>query len=125
MARIRTIKPSFWSDAGVARLSRDARLLALGLISFADDEGRFIASLPAIRGYVYPHDEDVTDAKVKRWIGEIAKHLRLELYSVDGLPYGQWERFVRTPSQKDGHQVIQHPQSSTLPPPPADGLFDA
>lgn len=39
MARIRTIKPSFWLDAKVLRVSIGARYLMIGLISYADDEG--------------------------------------------------------------------------------------
>lgn len=109
MARIRTIKPSFWNDAGVARLSREARLLMVGLVSFADDEGRFVASPQAILGYVYPHDSDVTPTKVRRWMAEIQKHCHLDLYSVDGLDYGRWEKW--------SHQKISHPQPSALPPP--------
>lgn len=110
MARIRTIKPSFWSDAGGARLSREARLLMVGLISMSDDEGRFVASPAAIIGYVYQHDEDVTPAKVKKWLAEIEKHCQLHLYHVDGLAYGVWERYR-------AHQRISHPQPSSLPPP--------
>jgi hypothetical protein len=69
MARIRTIKPSFWGSRPVARLSRDARLLAIGLISFADDDGRFLASTATINGYVFPND-DLPNAKVRKWIDE-------------------------------------------------------
>lgn len=116
MARIRTIKPSFWGD--VAPLSRDARLLMAVLMSFADDEGRFIASPAALLGYGYPHDSDVTHTKVRRWLAEIVKHSqsptstvpRLHLYTVDGLEYGVLVNFPR-------HQRISHPQPSPLPPP--------
>jgi hypothetical protein len=116
MARIRTIKPSFWSDPGVVRLSRDARLLMVGLVSFADDEGRFVGSPAAIIGYVYPHDDDVTPLKLKRWLSEIEKQCHLILYQVDGLSYGALDKYHK-------HQVISHPQKSTLPPPPHEGLF--
>lgn len=57
MARIRTIKPQFWGDDQIATLSITARYLAIGLVSMADDDGRFIASVNAISGYVFPHDE--------------------------------------------------------------------
>ena len=45
MARIRTIKPQFWDDLKIGRLSRDARLLYIGLWNFADDLGVVIACL--------------------------------------------------------------------------------
>ena len=48
MPRIRTLKPSFWSSPEAAAMTRDARLLTIGLMSFADDDGRFIATIPEI-----------------------------------------------------------------------------
>jgi hypothetical protein len=118
MARIRTIKPQFWQDAGVANLSREARLLMLGLVSIADDEGRFVASPAAIIGYVYPHDDDVTPAKVKRWLSEVEKHCHLTLYTVDGLSYGSWRNWTK-------HQAINRPSSSPLPPPLTEESLNA
>ncbi len=45
MARIRTTKPEFWSSAQIIELSRDARLLFIGMWNFCDDNGRHKASL--------------------------------------------------------------------------------
>ena len=121
MARIRTIKPSFW--AAVGGLSRDARLLAVGLISMADDAGRFIATPSAILGYVYPMDDNVTPAQVRKWLGENASHTGRDgtpfvvLYDVEGGRYGYFPRYRK-------HQKINRPQPSTLPEPPADALFE-
>jgi hypothetical protein len=39
MARIRTIKPEFWTDSKIVRLSPTARLLFIGIWNFADDYG--------------------------------------------------------------------------------------
>src|SRR5574337_880037 len=72
MARIRTIKPTFWGSRPVATLSRDARLLAIGLISFADDDGRFLAAPAAINGYVFPND-DLPTTKVRKWLEECTR----------------------------------------------------
>lgn len=110
MPRIRSIKPTFWSDEGVAELSRDARLLALGLISFADDEGRFLASTSAISGYVFPHD-DLPAAKVRRWLDEVESAGIIRLYSVSRREYGAFPNWTK-------HQRINRPSESLLPPPP-------
>lgn len=121
MARIRTIKPSLW--AAIGHMSRDARLLAVGLISMADDEGRFVATPQAILGYVFPLDTDVTPAKLTRWMSEVATprpsddRAVIELYSVDGVPYGWFPKYRK-------HQKINRPQPSPLPAPPADSLFE-
>lgn len=114
MARIRTVKPSIWGDARFAGLSRDARLLVIGLISSADDEGRFIASANAIAGYIYPHD-DIPPATIRRWRAEIATTGMIVLYQVAGREYGYFPRWSR-------HQRINRPNPSAFPPPnPSDG----
>jgi hypothetical protein len=109
MARIRTIKPSIWGDAKFAGLSRDARLLAVGLISLADDAGRFIATPVAIGGSVFPHD-GLPSATVRRWRDEIARTGLIQLYQVDGHDYGRFPNWKR-------HQKINRPSPSVLPAP--------
>lgn len=109
MARIRTIKPSFWGSRPVARLSRDARLLAIGLISFADDDGRFLASTATINGFVFPNDE-LPNSKVRKWLDECAATGLLHEYEREGIRYGclpTWHE----------HQVINRYTPSTLPEP--------
>lgn len=114
MPRIRTIKPAIWADGDFAELTHEARLLMIGLISFADDKGRFIASPNAIAGYIYPY-EDIPPGKVKRWIAElVGRHI--ELYKVAGREYGWFPNWHK-------HQVINRAQASTLPPPPERDLF--
>ena len=110
MARIRTIKPSLWGDEKFARLSRDARLLYIGLVSMADDDGRFLASPSAVIGYVYPNDDNVTAGKVKRWMGELTANGLVTAYEVDGIRYGAHMNYRK-------HQRISHPQPSPLPVP--------
>ena len=112
MARIRTIKPSLWSDDSFADLSRDARLLFIGLVSTADDDGRFVASTASVAGYVFPHDE-LAPTQVKKWIGEIEKKMSRSVlfYDIDGRRYGMFRNYR-------SHQRISHPQDSSLPPPP-------
>ncbi len=111
MPRIRTIKPSLWADDSFADLSRDARLLVIGLISMADDSGRFVASTAAIAGYVFPHDE-LAPALVRKWLTEIEKKApaMITFYDIDGRKYGAFRNY-------NTHQKISHPQKSSLPPP--------
>lgn len=109
MARIRTIKPSIWGDEKVARLSRDARLLYVGLISMADDDGRFLASPGAISGYVFPND-DLPPSKITRWLAEIVAVGLVAAYECDGIRYGAHLNYRK-------HQRISHPQPSPLPSP--------
>lgn len=110
MPRIRTLKPSFWADEAVADLSRDARLVLVGLISSADDEGRFLASHSAIVGYLFPHD-DVPQAKLRKWLDEIENTGIVRFYSVNRREYGAFPNWKK-------HQRINRPQPSALPEPP-------
>lgn len=122
MARIRTLKPQFW--AGVAHMSRDARLFTVALISMADDDGRFIATPAATLGYAYPLDVKVTPAMVAKWMSEVTTPRpgddlpMVILYSHNGFPYGYFPKYRK-------HQRISHPQASSLPAPPQEVLFDA
>ena len=94
--------------SGFADLSRDARLdCSSDSISFADDDGHFIASTSAIGGHVFPHDDLPRDHQT--WLGEIAKRApgMVTLYEVDGRRYDVF-RHCRD------HQRIGHPQPSVL-----------
>lgn len=114
MARIRTVKPSIWGDGRFKRLSRDARLLALGIISTADDAGRFIAAPVALSGTIFPHD-NLKPVLVQKWRDEIAAVGMITLYSVEGCEYGILPKWRK-------HQKIDRPQPSSLPPPPSSNL---
>ena len=114
MARIRTIKPQFWGDDEIARLSIEARYLAIGLVSMADDDGRFVASVNAVSGYVFPHD-DIAAAKIRRWLAEIEAVGFATFYRVGSAAYGC------IPNYRN-HQRISHPQPSPIPQPPAEHL---
>lgn len=110
MARIRSIKPTFWSDPKVAGLSRDVRLMLVGLISMSDDEGRFQATASAISGYVFPQD-DLPPTTIRKWRDAAAAVGIIELYTADGLEYGHFPKWKK-------HQRISKPYPSTLPMPP-------
>lgn len=117
MARIRTVKPTFWGDEKVVDLSRDARLLLLGLISLADDEGRFPASLVAITGHVFPHD-GLPPTKIRRWLTEIEAVGIIRLYTDGRREYGHFPKWSE-------HQRINRPQRSALPAPSLNGMRGA
>lgn len=112
MARIRSIKPDFCSSGDTAKLSRDARLFLLQLLTEADDEGRLIYSAKKLSGVLYPHDDDVTAPMVDGWVSECEARQMLQRYDVDGTKYLCITNFSK-------HQVINHKTASKLPAPPS------
>lgn len=113
MARIRSIKPTFWSDEKVGLLPRDVRMTFLGLISaLADDHGRLVGNARIVRGAVYPYDDDVTVADIEAHLVTLAGAGRIMRYQVAGSDYiaiANWSR----------HQRVDKPSPSLLPAPPA------
>ena len=47
--RIRSIKPEFFGDEKINSVAVGARYTAIGLMSMADDRGRILCTLPAVR----------------------------------------------------------------------------
>lgn len=79
MPRMRMVKPEFWTDSKVVRVSRDARLLFIGLWNFADcDAGHVEADPFGLKMKIFPAD----DVHVEELLGELI-HIGLveELHS--------------------------------------------
>jgi len=114
MARIRTIKPEFWTSAQIMECSVTSRLLFLGMLNFADDKGRMTASPKKIRAQVFPSD-DITVDNITRMLEELSNNDLITLYEVDNVEYIQIDNFRK-------HQRIDKPYRSIYPDP--DGNFD-
>jgi hypothetical protein len=112
MPRIRTIKPTFWSDEKVATLPRAIRLTFLGIISaMADDQGRCRANPRLVCAAIYPLDEDMTPAEICVHLDMLAETGLVGLYEVAG------EKYLHIVNW-DKHQKINRPTDSQLPAPP-------
>lgn len=88
MARMRTIKPEFWSSPQVVDCSRDARLLFIGLWNFCDDAGVIPLNLRAIKMRIFPGD-DLDSTSIRRYIDELSSSDLLHLYEFEGQEYVQ------------------------------------
>lgn len=113
MPRIRTLKPECWRNAKVRRLSREARLFWVVLITQCDDHGRFQFLPSALIGDGYPADEDVAAVDVRRWMTEVENAGLAVTYQAGGDLFGamhEWEL----------HQKVSKPTESRIPGPPMD-----
>lgn len=104
-----------WRDPAVAKMTREERLMFVGIITIADDEGRLAASPAAIQGALYPNDCDVTPRLVRKWRDGLVEKLgNVVLYTHDGVEYVSLKRWER-------YQKPSHPTPSKLPTPARGG----
>ncbi len=103
-----------WADAAVAKMTRDERLMFVGLITIADDEGRLAASAASLQGALYPNDSDVTPRLVKKWRDGIVEKVRnVQMYAHEGVEYLSFSRWER-------YQKPSHPTPSKFPKAPRE-----
>ena len=83
MARIRSIKPEFFTDEKIADLSPTARYLFIGMWCFCDDQGIHQASAKQIKMEIFPADDLSLDA-ITSLLNELLDLHLLEEYEVEG-----------------------------------------
>lgn len=109
MARIRSIKPEFWSSP---KLPADpwSRLLYMAMWNWADDNGVGTANPRELLGFAFPNDDDITVADLRRMLVEIRRAFGVVFYEVAGRPYysiPSWEK----------HQKFDRRSKGKYPPP--------
>lgn len=104
MARIRTIKPDFWTDEKIVELSMEARLFFIGSWNFADDNGNLQRSARKLKMQIFPADTIDCEPLIE----SLKAHGLLIEYTVNG------EQFLHIKGFK-AHQVINRPSKSGLP----------
>lgn len=111
MARKRMLSPEIWESESFSSLSDFQKIVFIGLISLADDEGRGKANPSFIKSTLFPYDENRRVAEVKSALGQIARCTSVQFYNVNGSDYyllTSWKKW----------QKIDKPSKSKLPPPP-------
>lgn len=106
MARIRTIKPEFWSHPIMGRLDDASKCLAVALLNFSDDEGFFLADPNLVRSSCRPFDDDSTI--VRRCLDRLVETewIVIKIHPSHG-PIGRVTNFTE-------HQKIDRPRPSNL-----------
>lgn len=108
MAR-RMIDDSMWSNERFAEMPMGARLLQIGIINHADDQGRMKANPIYLRAQVFPYD-DVSPKQIHEWLTLMATNDTIILYEVDGRAYLQLTNWWK-------YQALQYAQPSQFPRP--------
>lgn len=86
MARIRTIKPEFWSSEQVMECQPLTRLLFIGIWNFCDDGGNHPDSEKTIKARVFPGDE-ISSSSIRRMLDELSSNGLLSFYEHSGKRY--------------------------------------
>lgn len=102
MARIRTIKPEFFTSEDIVELSPLARLFYIGLWCEADREGRLAWKAKTFKLRYLPAD----DCDLEALSAELTEAGLVEIYEVDGKQYAEIPSFTR-------HQVINNRESAS------------
>ncbi|GAA0975908.1 hypothetical protein Q7689_00555 [Nocardiopsis tropica] len=114
MPRIRSVKPEMWDDRKLARsVSRDGRLLYIGLWNHADEHARVQGDPRFVKGRVFPYEDDLDEEAVDDLLDELATAGRIVRYTVDGDPY----LFL---PKLDKHQRLEAAKVPSRLPSPAD-----
>jgi hypothetical protein len=116
MARIRTVKPEFWTDEQVMELSPLARLLFIGMWNFCDDRGVHPASTKTLKAEVFPAD-DITADQIGGLVTEMIRQGLLSEFEAQGRRWWAvtgWH-----------HQMINRPSTSKYPAPPTKSGADS
>ena len=106
------IDPSFWTDEKLGECTRDERLLFMGLISNADDEGYGRANPKLLRSSIFPYD-DLRVSDLDKWLSRLGGFGLIALYQVKGQTYYYLPNFSR-------YQTINRPTPSSIPKPDED-----
>ncbi len=117
--RIRTIKPAFWTNEKMSRMPDFTKLLAIGLLNYADDHGYFWSNPLMIRGALFPFDED--SSKIRRALAQLAAEGFIRLgRTADGREAGHVIKFslhqrVDRATDSDIQPLVTFDEPSTMP----------
>ncbi len=117
MPRRRTIDPDLWTARKMMQLSLGARMIHIGTISMADDDGRLGWSAIELRAKLLPGLDDISVRNVEGWMAENVAVGLLMTYRVDGEEYAWHPKWTET-------RHVSRPSASKRPPPPHGALTD-
>lgn len=113
MARKRMLSPEIWDNDRFGSLSLLAKIIWIGMISNADDEGRGRAAASYLKGRILPYDE-LRIADIDKALLEISQKMSVKLYEIEGSRFYElthWQNW----------QSLNRPTKSKLPAPPDCG----
>ena len=117
MARIRSIKPDFFTSETVASLPLSARLTFIGLWTHVDDNGVTVDNGRLITAAIWPLEEDPRETlqRTQEDLRRLSDAGLIQRYEHDG-------RHLLFVTSWDEHQKVSHPGKARYPRPTATAL---
>ena len=106
MARIRSIHPGLWTDEAFVSVSQAARLLFLGILNEADDQGAFAWKPLQLKMRLAAADT----VDVVELLAELAEANIIKKYTMDGSGYGAVRNFREWQRPKKPNAIHPLPQ---------------
>jgi len=111
MARIRTIKPEFFTSEKVAQLTDPAKITFIGLWTEADDYGVLQDNAKILKGHLWPLDDTKTAVDLSLHVQELIDLDLVRRFEADG------NRWLHISGFTD-NQTINRPSKKRNPSPP-------
>lgn len=112
MARIRSVRPEFWTSGAVASVPISARLMYLAMKNHADDSGNGLADPHDIKIKAFPVDV-VSLEDIGGWLEDLHRARLIDKYEVAGVIY---YHIMQIFNGRWGGEVINRPQAAIFPP---------
>lgn len=105
------ISPRIWEDPSFNKLNIGARLLFIGMISNADDEGYIRADIGSLKRLIFGFDNELSE--LPNWIEKLVEFKNIHFYKKDDEKYAhflKWNDYQK--QQKDRIQKSDYPKCS-------------
>lgn len=113
MARIRTVKPEFWTDAKTGTLSEVGKCLFIGMLNHCDDYGVLEWSPMEWKVKIFPYSQITHGALTEVICKEFLPRALLTIFERADVD-GEIKRYIFI-KNFDKHQVINRPSKPILP----------
>jgi len=102
------IDPCIWNSEDFGNLPSLAKVVYVGLISMADDEGRGLANPQYLKSILFPYDDKMKAADIAGTLSEIASRMSVVFFACDEKQYYILENWKK-------YQTINKPMPSKIP----------
>lgn len=115
----RMLHHKVWKSIQFSKLEYWERLLYLGTLTLADDDGRFIANSKILKAEIFPLDDPIDSKMIDEMKSHIKKVGLVKFYEIDETEYGLHPKWKLYQSLRKDRRKI-----SAIPPPPEENNLE-